>query len=46
MDGHKKVTAFFGDVVKDTDEDGLSDLYEKSIGTDPDNKDTDEDGLT
>ena len=31
---------------QDTDEDGLSDLYEKSLGTDPEDKDSDDDGLT
>ncbi len=30
---------------KDSDDDGLSDEYEKSIGTDPLNPDTDDDGL-
>ncbi len=30
---------------KDSDDDGLSDEYEKSIGTDPFNPDTDDDGL-
>ena len=45
IDGHKKVLAYFGDSSEDTDEDGLSDLYEKSLGSDPEDKDTD-DGLT
>lgn len=30
----------------DTDEDGLTDEFEKSLGTDPEKADTDEDGLT
>ena len=46
IDGHKKVLAYFGDSSEDTDEDGLSDLYEKSLGSDPEDKDTDDDGLT
>ena len=46
MDGHKKVLAYFGDTSEDSDEDGLSDLYEKSLGTNPEDKDTDDDGLT
>ncbi|MBT6462332.1 MAG: SUMF1/EgtB/PvdO family nonheme iron enzyme [Opitutae bacterium] len=46
MDGNKKVLAYFGNTTKDTDEDGLSDLYEKSLGTDPEDKDSDDDGLT
>lgn len=31
---------------KDSDGDGLSDVEEKNLGTDPDNPDTDDDGLT
>ena len=46
IDGHKKVLAYFGDSSEDTDEDGLSDLYEKSLGSDPEDKDTDDDGLS
>ena len=46
MDGHKKVLAYFGDTSKDTDEDGLSDLYEQSLGTDPENTDSDFDGIS
>ena len=46
MDGHKKVTAFFGDISEDTDEDGLSDLYERSLGTDPEDEDSDNDDLS
>lgn len=33
------------DEYKDTDEDGLEDIIEKEIGTDPEDKDTDKDGL-
>ncbi|MEE8428879.1 MAG: CARDB domain-containing protein [Gammaproteobacteria bacterium] len=33
-------------LVKDTDSDGLSDGFEITIGTDPNNADTDDDGLT
>ncbi len=36
----------FGNPNVDTDGDGLSDAYEKEIGTDPNNPDTDGDGLT
>ena len=45
INGHKKVLAYFGDSSEDSDEDGLSDLYEKSLGSDPEDKDTDDDGL-
>jgi hypothetical protein len=43
MDSDKKVTAYF--VVKDTDGDGLSDIEEQQIGTNPKLSDTDGDGL-
>ncbi len=33
-------------ITKDSDSDGLSDSFESSIGTDPDNPDTDGDGFT
>ena len=46
MDGHKIVYAFFGDTKLDTDGDGLSDVYEKSIGTLTDDPDTDGDSLS
>ena len=40
-----KVTATFGDTKKDSDNDGLPDIYETAIGTDPYYRDTDRDGL-
>ena len=45
VDGDKTVSAYFGQTSKDSDTDGLSDLYEKSLGSDPNNSDTDGDGL-
>ncbi|MBT5378435.1 MAG: SUMF1/EgtB/PvdO family nonheme iron enzyme [Opitutae bacterium] len=45
MNGHKMVYLYFGDTKRDTDKDGLSDVYEKSIGTLTDDPDTDRDSL-
>ncbi|MBT5379343.1 MAG: SUMF1/EgtB/PvdO family nonheme iron enzyme, partial [Opitutae bacterium] len=45
VNGDKSVIAYFGDTSLDSDEDGLSDLYEQSLGSDPYNSDTDGDGL-
>ena len=39
------VIAYFGDTSLDSDDDGLSDLYEQSLGSDPYDSDTDRDGL-
>ncbi len=33
------------DLIKDTDKDGYNDIFEKSLGLNPDNKDTDGDGI-
>ena len=46
MDEHKIVYAYFGDTSVDTDKDGLSDVYEQSIGTLIDESDTDRDSLS
>ena len=40
-----KGTSLLWRFIEDSDEDGLSDLYEKSLGSDPEDKDTDDDGL-
>ena len=45
VDSDKTVSAYFGQTSKDSDTDGLSDLYERSLGSDPNNSDTDGDGL-
>ena len=45
IDGNKQVIAYFGDTSLDSDDDGLSDLYEQSLGSNPYNSDTDGDGL-
>jgi hypothetical protein len=44
--GHSTVQATFTNPNADTDGDGLTDDYESSIGTDPNNSDTDGDGLS
>lgn len=40
-----QVTGIFGDTSKDSDKDGLSDLYERSIGSNEFDRDTDSDKL-
>ena len=40
-----QVTGVFGDISKDTDKDGLSDLYEQTIGANPFDRDTDSDRI-
>ena len=45
VNGNKRVVAYFGDTSLDNDDDGLSDLYEQSLGSDPFNSDSDGDGL-
>ncbi len=45
MNQQKNDTILFGEPV-DTDSDGLDDIREKQLGTDPNKKDTDSDGLS
>ena len=45
VNGNKQVSAYFGDTSLDSDDDGLSDLYEQSLGSEPYNSDSDGDGL-
>lgn len=45
MNSDKFVQAFFGDTSIDSDRDGLSDLYENSIGSNSFSSDSDDDGL-
>ena len=45
MDANKRVQGYFGDTSIDSDQDGLSDLYETSIGSNAYWSDSDNDGL-
>ncbi len=40
------LTFAISDLIKDTDKDGLTDVFEKKINTNPSNSDTDADGIT
>ena len=44
--GHRNAKTIDEVLSEDSDDDGLTDVFEKSIGTDPTLKDTDEDGLS